>query len=259
MGLRSYLSGLRAPLWVARGIAKESGAATAAKWLAFSALGRRKVMSIQVRGTPLKIRTGTTDALVAIISTDGEFDELIAVCPTIRHGFIIDAGGYIGTAAIVFAKAYPEATVVSIEASKANFELLAENVKPYPNIKPIYAALSGESGTIELRDRGLGNWGFTVARGERRAGAVLHRVECVTVGDILGQFGTDGIDIVKMDIEGAEHGVLSSNSEWVDRTDALCVELHDWAVPGCTEVYEKRTTGRVNTKLAGEKFVSFRS
>ena len=41
-----------------------------------------------------------------------------------------------------------------------------------------------------------------------------------------------------MDIEGSERGVLANSSTWIDRVDALVVELHDRKAPGCTAAFE---------------------
>ena len=38
--------------------------------------------------------------------------------------------------------------------------------------------------------------------------------------------------IVKIDVEGSEGALFRSNTEWVDRTDLVMVECHDWLFPG---------------------------
>lgn len=50
--------------------------------------------------------------------------------------------------------------------------------------------------------------------------------------------GLDRIDLLKMDIEGSEREVLADPSAWIDRVDALIVELHDRKKPGCGAVFE---------------------
>jgi FkbM family methyltransferase len=257
MAIRGHLRKLKRMVIVTGRIAGETGGAAALKWLALSVARASRKMKIKVAGIPVVIRTGSTDGIVAITSIGGEFDKILELSPTLRHDFIVDAGGYIGTAAIVFARAYPDATVVTIEPSSENYAILVENVKAYPNIKPINAALSNESGTLQLHNRGTGNWGFTiVAAGEGHSGPVLHSVECVTVAQLLGQFGKVGIDIFKIDIEGGEYKLLSSATEWIGKTDTVCIELHDRIVDGCSAVYEKAMAGRRNSQLDGEKHLS---
>ena len=61
--------------------------------------------------------------------------------PRAVEGVIIDAGGYIGTAALTLSELFHKAHILFIEASSANFELLKRNVANSPNIQPIRAAL----------------------------------------------------------------------------------------------------------------------
>ncbi len=41
------------------------------------------------------------------------------------------------------------------------------------------------------------------------------------------------IDILKVDIEGAEKEVFES-SDWMGSVRCLAIELHDWIKPGCS-------------------------
>jgi hypothetical protein len=69
-------------------------------------------------------------------------------------------------------------------------------------------------------------------------------------------FDRDGADIVKLDIEGGELAVLGGRPDWLGSVGALCVELHDRIIDGCTDAYVAATTGRDNVNLDGEKFLS---
>ncbi|GEM_PF-1220298 len=239
-------------------VRSEDGALAAWRYL-WAGFTGQEMVQVTIRGVQVHIRPLTTDIDVVLDSLGGEFDELIDKVPAARHGLIVDAGGYIGTAAIVFARAFPDATVVTLEPSAENFALLQKNVAPYANIKPLNAALSSESGTMQFFDRGTGHWGLTlVGDAQDNATRAVGETEVVTVTDILQRFGKDGIDIIKIDIEGGEHALFSANIEWVEKTEAICIELHDRIVPGCTEAYERVAAGRQNSKLEGEKFFSIR-
>src|SRR5258708_5068257 len=50
---------------------------------------------------------------------------------------IVDAGANIGFASIYFARQYPNAKIIAIEAERSNFELLERNVRPFKNIIPV--------------------------------------------------------------------------------------------------------------------------
>lgn len=235
----------------------EVGFFPALRWLIPTVLRQRSLLTYEIRGVPVQIRTVTPDLDVILASLCGEFDELLEKMPQLKHGLVIDAGGYIGTAAIVFAKQYPDATIVTVEPSPENFRMLEHYVRGYDNIVALNAAVTPSPGSMDLFDRGLGEWGYSlIADPSSSKGGRLTSVDCVTVDQILERHGKDGIDIFKIDIEGGEYALLSENSGWITKTVAICIELHDRFVDGCTELYHEVTQGRQNSQLEGEKFLS---
>jgi FkbM family methyltransferase len=227
----------------------------------FTIAGRQVHLQVKPCRHEIVVRTGSPDVRVALSCFQGEFDELLKAMPRLRNPLIIDAGGYIGTAAIVLAEAYPNATVVTLEPSTENFALLRRNVAPYKNIIPINKALTPEPGRLVLKDRGTGQWGFTLVQrpADNVASAIKEEVECITLDQVMRDFEAKGIGILKLDIEGGEHALLSRSTDWIARTEAICIELHDRIVAGCSELYKEATTGRHNVKMDGEKYLSIAS
>jgi len=233
--------------------------AKSAKWLALTLLNVRRQVRIRISGVPIRVRTLTPDLEVAMSCLGGEFDRVCGAVPTLEHNLIIDAGGYIGTAAIAFAKKYPRAAIVSLEPNTGNFGLLAANTAPWPNIIAMNKALASERSVSELFDRGTGEWGFTlIETAADRTTSRIESVECVTVDQILDQIGSAGADIIKIDIEGGEHALLSRNIGWINKTKAICIELHDRIVPGCSAVWQTAVAGRYNFHSDGEKEISLK-
>jgi FkbM family methyltransferase len=228
------------------------------RWLALTSLGQELQIRVKPRHRDLLVRTASPDIRVALSCLGGEFDELLAAVPNIRHPFIIDAGGYIGTAAIVLAEAYPNATVVSLEPSRANFALLKQNVSRHKNIVALNKALASEPGVMTLRNRGTGQWGFTIVPSpkDNPASEAIEQVECVTVEMLMREFGASGIGVLKLDIEGGERALFSADTEWIAKTEAICIELHDRIVDGCSDKFKEVTQGRRNLKMQGEKYLS---
>src|SRR4029077_3546210 len=100
-------------------------------------------------------------------------------------------------------------------------------IKGYPNIRPIRAAIwSDQSAILSLSNPGAQKWAFAITD---NASAEGPRVPAVTIGDLLKQSGCRRIDILKIDIEGAESRVFADDRchEWLDGTTVLAVELHD--------------------------------
>lgn len=159
---------------------------------------------------------------------------------------IIDAGANIGLASIYFANRFPGARIVAIEPERSNFEVLQKNVAPYDNVTPLRGALWHENRMLNLVDPDLGHWGFMTQAQEGEAeafGETLHEVQGMTVDRVMESLGLDHVDILKMDIEGAEREVFSDSSPWIDRVDGLIVELHERLKPGCNRCFYNGSVG----------------
>jgi FkbM family methyltransferase len=151
---------------------------------------------------------------------------------------IVDAGANVGLTPIFYAKTFPKARIFAIEAERSNFELMLKNVRPYPNITPIHAALWGNEGYVSLADPlpgASGNWGFVVI-------STPGNVRAITIPSLMRDFGIDHIDVLKVDIEGSEKEVFEA-CDWQDRLDSIVIELHDLSRPGCSEVVNRALEG----------------
>lgn len=168
---------------------------------------------------------------------------------------IVDAGANIGLASIFLANRYPDARIIAIEPEKSNYEMLAMNTAPYPNITTVHAALWDKDEEIELVDPGYGKWGF-MTRGGGSSGEVTgdlcHKVKAMTVDSIMESFGLEKIDILKIDIEGAEREVFQCSSSWLPKVDSMIVELHDRMKPGCNRSFYHGSNGFESEWTMGE-------
>jgi FkbM family methyltransferase len=231
------------------------GPVRASDFLLCYAFGIKKLISVQINGFRVNIRTATKDLVVAFSSfADREYEGI--KLDDVR--FVIDAGANIGTSAIWFATKHPQATVIAIEPESENFDLMKLNVAGYPAIKPIKAALAGAIGRRELFDRGTGPWGYTIASSSQNVKSLEQSVECITVESILATYTQDIVDILKLDIEGGEKEVLEDSKCWICSMRVIVVELHDRIVPGCFKAFENATQGFARFSRLGEKHLVYR-
>lgn len=251
--IRRYLSD-------GRFILRENSIFAVLQFLILSFLSVRKKMIYKCYGEQLQVRLQTPDIVTVKESLGWEFDQSIALVKS-DHGVIIDAGGYIGSAAIKFARAFPNSKIITIEPSTENFEILKRNTSGYANIFAINAALSSKPGKIELKSRGTGEWGFTIAEESDDSANLqnLETVDMITVEEIFSRFEIDKVDLFKLDIEGGEYELLKGRPSWVDQCEVMTVELHDRIVSGCSRAYYNATDGRKDVWIAGEKVISVRS
>lgn len=147
-------------------------------------------------------------------------------------------GANIGISPIYFANRYPSAKIIALEPEPGNYAMLVRNTRPYPSITPLQVALWNHDGEISISpydpaDELRKNWAFvtTESRNEGPNGGV--KVRAVSMESLLQELGLDTVDILKMDIEGAEIEIFQS-ADWIHRIRSLAIELHDRYRVGCS-------------------------
>jgi FkbM family methyltransferase len=183
---------------------------------------------------PVAIRIRSTDFLVyKEIFLNKQYDLDLALSPKV----IVDGGANIGMSSIYFANRYPEAKIIAVEAEASNFAVLLRNVRSYPTIVPVHAALWNRDGQIVVSapdpaTGAYGEWGFVT-----HEEGVGDQVRAVTMETLMRELGISSIDLVKLDIEGAEQEVFE-NTRWLKGVGCLMIELHDKIRSGCTNAVE---------------------
>jgi FkbM family methyltransferase len=141
---------------------------------------------------------------------------------------IVDVGAHIGMASILFALKYPSARIIAVEPEPANFAALVRNTAPYKMITPIQAALWREDGEVTIGASGAHPKGaFQIVQNGGR------RVRAISMDTLMGETGIRSIDLLKVDIEGAEIEVFES-CPWITNVQVIAIELHDRVRPGCS-------------------------
>ena len=220
----------------------------------------RKETKIEIFDTQILIRKNSSDLTVAMETLGGEFEVLRYLFDADYDGLIIDAGGYIGTAAIAISKIYPKAKILSIEPSPENFRILQKNIEKYSNISALnYALTDGSTKEIELHSRPTGHWGYTIMHLPKETN--IHdgnvTVRCISLSDLVDNY-TD-VGILKLDIEGAELHLMLHTSEPLQKIPVVLAELHDHIIPGCTEQYFKTFSRHHIIKGTAEKYLSIKT
>lgn len=220
-------------------------------------LGVKKDFRIRFDTVWLTIRSATPDFKVVRSCLLGEFNEPLRLT-RVKHGLLIDAGGYIGLVSILMAMRFPDAQIVCLEPHPDNFRLAKKNCAPWTNIEVLQCALGAEAGEHSIRDRGTGEWGYTIVADPDDApnSTVVGATRTVSICQLIGKYHASGVDLLKLDIEGGEYEILQRASEWMDRCDVLVVELHERIRKGVDELYQRATRDRFEVKAVGEKRLS---
>jgi FkbM family methyltransferase len=200
---------------------------------------RPREIAVVPRGKahPIHLRLGTSDFCAykdILVCADRQYDPNI---PDFSPRVIVDAGAHIGIASITFACRYPRATIFAVEPEPANFAALLRNIAPYKNIVPIRAALWKEDGEVGLGASKVHAKGaFEIAEPGQL------RVRAITVRTLMREVGVCSIDLLKMDIEGAEREVFEA-CDWIESVSTIAIELHDRVKRGCREALHAAARG----------------
>ena len=176
---------------------------------------------------PIFIRKGTTDrAVLFAILIEGEYRNAdYTKVPTT----IVDAGANIGLTSVYFSNRFPQARILAIEPVQGNFDVLAKNVAAYPNVQVFHGAVWPNQASLEISNPGSGSDSFILQASDGEPGEPFPVITMPQVMDMMG----GSIDLLKMDIEGAEREVFSAgNLDWLAAVNAIAIETHDRTAPG---------------------------
>ena len=191
-------------------------------------------------GQRVHVRAGTSDfACFEKVLVEEEYADRSDLLPRV----IVDAGANIGMTTLFYAQRFPHARILAIEPEESNFSMLKLNCGHLANVTLIQAALWGEAKELSLCDAQAEKWAFAVA--EKSAGdSSMPGIRGITIPEVLEMVAPNKIDILKLDIEGAELALFSANPQaWLPRVGRIVIELHDRFVDGCARTFYRAIAG----------------
>lgn len=125
-----------------------------------------------------------------------------------QSAVVLDVGSHIGTFALLAADASPGSRIVAVEADTGIFGILRRHAAPYPGITPVHAAVADRETTMWFCPVG-GNDGGGFLSPDRPADPAATPVTTLTLNRLCELHGIGTIDLMKMDVEGFEHILLT--------------------------------------------------
>jgi len=149
-----------------------------------------------------------------------------------QASLIVDAGANIGASAVFFAQTYENAIVFAIEPDEMNGRLLTLNTQSLACVV-FHGAIAAEDGELDLVDPGRSDWGFMTARVDSPLSSHHQKIPSICPQSILNhpQVRHARPLIFKIDIEGGEENLFSTNTDWLKEFPLVIIELHDWMLP----------------------------
>lgn len=209
---------------------------------------------------PIFLRGGSSDADVfRQIFVDTEYAPL---CGLSDVGLIIDCGANVGYSSAFFLSQFPSSHVIAVEPDSDNFAALQRNLLPYGTRVTLYHAGVWSQTAPLMIERSVYRDGREWATQVRACGLnEPAEFEGISIDTLLEKSGFDRISILKVDIEGAEAVVFRENFGWLDKVDALAIEIHDDTQFGkASEVFEAAVVGQdFEFCKSGELTIAYRA
>jgi len=145
----------------------------------------------------------------------------VARTPTPR---ILDGGANIGLASLYFKRLYPGARITAFEADPAIAEMARKNLAANgaADVELVHAALWTASGTVPFRAEGADSGAVAELAGAPAGREIT--VPSLRLADLLA---AGPVDLLKLDIEGAEEAVLPDAEEHLGNVAGLVMEIHE--------------------------------
>jgi FkbM family methyltransferase len=142
---------------------------------------------------------------------------------------VFDVGAGVGEEAIVFSKLVGTAgRVLSIEADPSTFACLTETIRrsSLTNVTPLSCAITARDGpvTIAQSDNHIANTIIADVQGREVPGR--------TLDSLTRELGLDRIDLLKMNIEGAERDAVKGMTQLAKSVGHMVISCHDFIADG---------------------------
>ena len=188
-----------------------------------------------------RTRAAADPGRIRLASYDIGYVDLLTLCPQWHELFvrraldvrlsrpdarILDCGANIGLASLFFKSLYPRARISAYEADPSVAEVLADNLQRNgcADVEVIPAAVWTHNGSVVFRAEGADAGSIDQVAGPRIAGPTA----AVTSVRLRDDIASHPIDLLKLDIEGAEADVLADCLPVLDRVSAIVVEVHEF-------------------------------
>lgn len=222
LGYRSATYRLAAKLLTRAEILRKEGFKTLAAVDRISAMNAGDLEMVDFRSLlyPIEVRPGTTD-LATVLDTIVR-EEYGKYLPNGGIQSMIDAGAFIGDTSSWFLSRFPKLSVWALEPNPENYWLASRNLGRYVGRAEVLPfALSHTAGTVHFS-------------GDATGGGIADsgiEVESVTIPKLLSRVPGHCVDVLKIDIEGAELDLFTKGSlDWLGQVKLIIIELHGVAI-----------------------------
>jgi FkbM family methyltransferase len=148
-------------------------------------------------------------------------DEIYKFETSNKTPYIIDCGAYIGTSILYFKTNYPTAKILAFEPDEDNFEILSKNVNSwsFDNVEVINKAIWENNEPINFESKGEMSGSIQTDASQSSKNNLVKTQRLFDLLDVK-------IDLLKIDIEGAEYEVIKDCDSKLKNVEKLFIEYH---------------------------------
>ncbi len=143
-----------------------------------------------------------------------------------KSPFIIDCGSNIGLSVLYFKKLYPNSRIIAFEPDRESFKLLEENIRinKLSDITPFNFALHVLEAETILYKKSVEPGSLNMSLFKSNDKPVAETVFSKRLSDYIN----DPVDMVKIDVEGAEVGILHDliQNKKIKLVSTMIIEYH---------------------------------
>jgi len=184
-----------------------------------------------------------TPGSIRMLDYELKYSDLLSFCPQWHDIFIdgaleyradsaspriLDCGGNLGLASLFFKRRFPSARITAYEADPALFEILRANLDANgaADVETVHAALWTTNGRVTFQAEGSDSGMIGTLSGVVAGKSV--DVPSLRLRDLIERDANGRIDLLKLDIEGAEDAVLADCEPVLHRVGAIVMDLHEF-------------------------------
>jgi FkbM family methyltransferase len=178
-----------------------------------------------------------------------EYD--LPVVPWQDLRYVVDCGANAGSFSL-WVTDRSECSLLAVEPNPAAFRLLQRNLASLgPRAKLLEAAVGGTSGECLLFDSGLT---ATASTKRLRKPARTFSVRGVTLDELLTGSGFPHVDLLKMDVEGAEQEALfAAGEQTYSKIRCAIIECHPFAGVDVAAIMQRLRQAGLKVESDGKK------
>ena len=177
------------------------------------------------------------------------FDHSYDVAIPFQPRTILDLGANIGMASLWLWQKYQPEKIIAVEPDPSNAEIAARNLSGNAvRSEVLRAAVGSTTGTAWLAQRAESNLGEVLSRSPTNSKTAIE-VPVIGIAELMARFGNGGVDLVKMDIEGAEGALLGGDLAWLGGVRALVVEFHADRVDSAKLIQRVQAAGFTHSQV----------